>query len=106
MDKIVVLITTASQKEAESIGGYLVENKLAACANIIAGIESIFFWEGRRCRETESLLLIKTKRSLFKPLCDAVRTQHSYRVPEIIALPIVEGSEAYLQWIDENTSVC
>ena len=103
VDKIVVLITTPSKEEAETIGNHLVEMQLAACVNIIPAVLSIFSWEGKRCSESETLLLVKTKRSLFVPLCEAVQKKHSYSVPEIIALPIVEGSSNYLQWIDENT---
>jgi periplasmic divalent cation tolerance protein len=103
MDKIVILITAPSKEEAEAIGNHLVDTRLAACVNIISSVQSIFFWEGKRCGESEVLLLVKTKRSLFAPLCEAVQKRHPYSVPEIIALPIVEGSEKYLQWVEENT---
>lgn len=102
-DKIVVLITTPSQEEAEKLGNHLVDSKLGACVNIVSGISSIFFWEGKCRKETEALLLVKTKKSLFQPLCEAVLKRHSYSVPEIIALPMVEGSQSYLQWVEENT---
>ena len=102
-NKIVVLITTPSKEEAEKLGNHLVESKLAACVNIVSGVLSIFFWEGKRCQESEALLLIKTKKSLFQPLCEAVLKQHPYSVPEIIALPIVEGSPDYLQWVEDCT---
>lgn len=104
-DKIVVLITIPSKEEAENLGSYLVESKLAACANIISGISSIFFWEGKCCHEQEVLMIIKTKKSVFKPLCEAVLKRHPYKVPEIIALPIVEGLPDYLQWIETNTQI-
>ena len=100
---IVVLITTPSKEEAERLGDFLIESKLAACVNIIEGVLSLFIWEGKRSRESEILMLAKTKRGLFGPLCDAVRARHSYSVPEIIALPIVEGSAPYLQWVEKNT---
>ncbi len=103
MDKIVVLITTPSREEAEKIGDYLVTARLAACVNIVSGVHSIFFWEGKCCNESEALMIVKTKRSLFMPLCAMVKPKHPYSVPEIIALPIVEGSAEYLQWIEENT---
>lgn len=103
MDKIVVLITAPSQSEAEAIANHVVETKLAACVNIIPAVQSFFSWEGKLGRESEVLLLVKTKKSLFAPLCEAVLKKHSYKVPEIIALPIVEGSSSYLQWIEENT---
>ena len=102
LQKIIVFIT-ASKDAAEEIGNHLVETRLAACVSIVSGVQSIFFWEGKRCSESEVLLVVKTKRSLFAPLCEAVQQRHSYSVPEIIALPIVEGAENYLQWIEENT---
>ena len=92
-----------SQEEAEAIAEHLVQTKLAACVNIIPGMQSIFSWEEKTCRASELLLLVKTKQSLFAPLCEAIQKKHSYKVPEIIALPIVEGSASYLQWIAENT---
>jgi periplasmic divalent cation tolerance protein len=103
VEGIVVLITTPSREEAERLGDFLIESKLAACVNIIEGVLSLFVWEGKRSRESETLMLAKTKRGLFQPLCDAVRARHSYSVPEIIALPIVEGSAPYLQWVEKNT---
>lgn len=103
MDKIVVLITTPSKEEAEAIAKHVVESKLAACVNIIPAVQSFFFWQEKLCHESEVLLLVKTKKSLFAPLCEAVQKKHSYKVPEIIALPIVEGASSYLQWIEENT---
>ncbi|MEK7748137.1 MAG: divalent-cation tolerance protein CutA [Nitrospirota bacterium] len=105
MDAILVLITTASKKEAEEIGQALVTMRLAACANIILGVDSIFFWKGAVSREQETLILLKTQRTLFEPLANAVKKMHSYSVPEIIALPIIEGSAEYLQWIKENSAV-
>ncbi len=98
-----MLITASSKEEAEAIAGHVVETRLAACVNIIPAVQSVFFWEGKLCRESEILLLVKTKKNLFAALCEAVQKKHSYKVPEIIALPIVEGSASYLQWIDENT---
>ncbi len=102
-NKIVVLITTPSKEEAEILGNHLVESRLAACVNIVSGVLSIFFWEGKRCSESEALILVKTTKALFQPLCEAVLKLHPYSVPEIIALPIVEGSPSYLQWVEENT---
>lgn len=102
-EKIVVLITAPSKDEAEKLGTMLVEKSLAACVNIISGVTSIFVWEGKPCREEETLLLIKTRKSLFQPLCEAVLGCHSYSVPEIIALPILAGSPAYLKWIEDAT---
>jgi periplasmic divalent cation tolerance protein len=102
-DFIVVFVTCGSEEEALKIGRTLVEERLAACANIISPIRSIYRWEGKICDEKEWLLLIKTRESLFEDLAKRVKALHSYTVPEIIALPIVEGSPAYLNWIAENT---
>lgn len=102
MDYIVVFITTSSLEEAKKIANYLVENKIAACINIVEKVNSTFFWKGNIENYDESLLIVKTKRSLFNKLKEEVKKLHSYTVPEIIALPIVEGSEDYLNWIDET----
>jgi periplasmic divalent cation tolerance protein len=103
MDEIVVLITTPSKEEGEKIGRTLVEKKLAACANILSPISSIFAWQGKICHEQESLMILKTRKNCFPQLAEEVKRGHSYSVPEIIALPIVEGSLDYLNWIQENT---
>ena len=101
--EIVVLITASSEAEAEKVGKTLVEEKLAACVNLVRGVDSIFFWEGKVCRENEVLLLVKTRSDLFSALTAQVKSLHSYTVPEIIALPILQGSEDYLRWIREST---
>ena len=100
---IVVLVTCGSEEEALKIARALVEEKLAACANMISPLRSIYRWEGKTWDEKEWLLIIKTQQSTFEDLAKRVKTLHSYSVPEIIALPIVEGSPAYLTWIEENT---
>ena len=102
-DFIVVFVTCGSEDEALKIARALVEEKLAACANMISPLRSIYRWEGKICDEKESLLVIKTRQSLFEDLAKRVKALHSYSVPEIIALPITEGSPAYLNWISENT---
>lgn len=103
MDEIVIFITTPSKEEADKIGRYLVENKLAACANILPSITSIFAWEGKICQEQESLVILKSKRALFEKMTEEVRKRHSYSVPEIIALPLTAGFPDYLNWIQKNT---
>ncbi len=100
---IVVFITTASSKEAESISKALVEEGLAACGNILPEVHSLFKWKGKFCEEKERLLLIKSKESLFPKIVERVKKLHSYEVPEIIALPIASGEASYLKWIDEVT---
>ena len=102
---IVVLITSKNKQEAQKIAAKLVEDKLIACANIIDPIESIFRWEGKVDNTSESLLILKTRKSLFKRVVKAVKSVHSYSVPEIIALPIIDGSGDYLKWINDSTNI-
>ncbi len=104
MDEIVVLMTTPSREEGEKIAYLLVESRLAACVNIVPGATSIFAWEGRISCEQETLMIVKTRRELFERLAETVKKHHSYSVPEMIALPIVCGSQAYLAWLYNNTS--
>jgi periplasmic divalent cation tolerance protein len=104
MDTIVVLITTPSREDAESIGRYLVESRLAACVNILPTMISIFRWEGKLCEASESLLIVKTRSEQFDLLSQEVRARHRDTVPEIIALPIVQGSRDYLDWIQQCTA--
>lgn len=101
---IVVLITVPSPEEGEKIAKALVEKRLAACVNMVPGLRSIYRWEGRVCDDRELLLIVKTPGDLFSKLETEVKSLHSYRVPEIIALPLVNGSKDYLDWIDENTA--
>jgi periplasmic divalent cation tolerance protein len=101
--EIIVLITAPSMGEARRIGRTLVEEKLAACVNVVPQIFSVFRWKNSICRERESLLVLKTRRSCFKPLAKRVKSLHSYSVPEVIAIPIVLGSEDYLRWIRQST---
>ncbi len=99
-DRIIVLITAGSEEEAHKIAELLVNEKKAACVNILPGVDSLFWWEGKIESARESLLLVKTKASLFPEIVELVKRTHSYEVPEIIALPIVTGSEDYLKWLD------
>jgi periplasmic divalent cation tolerance protein len=98
--KIVVLITTSSEEEAHKIAESLVKGKKAACVNIVPRVDSLFWWKGKLDSARESLLLVKTKASLFPEIISLVKEIHSYEVPEIIALPIIAGSEDYLKWLD------
>ena len=102
-EPIVVLVTCGSEEEALKIANALVESRLAACANLVAPIRSIYRWEGKIWDEKEWLLIIKTEKHRFEELEKRVKSLHSYSAPEIISLPIVEGSSAYLNWIRENT---
>ncbi|MGH9352110.1 MAG: divalent-cation tolerance protein CutA, partial [Terriglobia bacterium] len=101
-DKIVVLVTAGSAREAREIAKHLVESRLAACVNISPPVRSIYRWEGKIISDREFLLFIKTKKNLFRQVKDAVLKIHSYTTPEIISLPVIEGSAAYLRWIDES----
>lgn len=103
-DKIVVLVTAESQREAARIARHLVESRLAACVNISPPVRSIYRWEGKIQNDREFLLLIKTKRSLFRAVKKSILQIHSYTTPEVIALPVSEGSQAYLLWIDDSLS--
>ncbi len=104
MDAIVVLITAGSEEEAARIANSIVEERLAACVNIVTGIRSIYRWEGRICDEKEALLIVKTREELFDALSEKVKNMHSYTVPEIIAIHVVKGFRPYLSWLNEETS--
>ncbi len=99
----VIFITAASREEAEKIASALVEQKLVACVNILPGITSVFWWEGNLCKEQEVFMMAKTEMKRFPQVAETVKKLHSYQVPEIIMLPIVQGSADYLQWIQEVT---
>ncbi|MEO5358421.1 MAG: divalent-cation tolerance protein CutA [Nitrospirae bacterium YQR-1] len=99
MEHYVVLITTPDEVTAKSISEAIVKDNLAKCVNIIKEVKSVFHWEGKIENENESLMIIKTKKENFKSLMEKVKTLHPYTVPEIIALPIIEGSEDYLNWL-------
>jgi periplasmic divalent cation tolerance protein len=100
---IVVLITASNEEEAAKIARALVAGRLAACVNIIRGLRSLYRWQGKIEDEDEVLMVAKTRRELFEGLQKKVIELHSYSVPEIIALPIVGGSEEYLKWLSEET---
>ncbi|MBI4845561.1 MAG: divalent-cation tolerance protein CutA [Candidatus Omnitrophica bacterium] len=99
---IVVLITAASGKEADVLAEKLLDAKLAACVNI-TGVNSFFSWQGKKESSAEVLLIVKTRYELFSQLEVFVKKNHSYEVPEIIALPIIAASREYLEWIKDST---
>jgi len=101
---VVVFVTCPNRRAAERIGRTLVEEHLAACANILQGLTSIYRWEGKVCRDPEVLVLLKTRRSCFPALARRVRELHPYSVPEIVALPVALGSPAYLAWVAASTA--
>ena len=98
----VVLVTVGSEDEASKIARSLVEERLAACVNIVPGVRSIYRWQGAVEDESEVLVLIKASADSLEDLEKRVLALHSYEVPEILALPIDRGSEAYLAWLGEN----
>ncbi|UCF45512.1 MAG: divalent-cation tolerance protein CutA [Candidatus Bathyarchaeota archaeon] len=93
------MVTTASKQEAEKIAQHVLKERLIACANIIGPISSFFYWSGKMEKAEEYLILMKSRKDLFKQLAETVKALHSYEVPEIIVFPIVEGSKAYLDWM-------
>ena len=101
-DKIVVFSTCGSEAEASEIALYLVEQRLAACVSILPKVQSIYRWKDKIEESAECLMVIKTRRELFAALREQIRKLHGYNVPEIIALPIVDGCETYLEWLDEQ----
>ncbi len=101
-DKIVVLSTCASEQEAQKLARALVEQRLAACVNIIPGIASFYRWQGNLETAAEWLLMIKSSRQRFEQLRATLENLHTYETPEIIALPIMDGAANYLNWIDHN----
>jgi periplasmic divalent cation tolerance protein len=101
-DKIVVLTTCESEDEAERIARSLLEKRVAACVNILPKARSIYRWKGAVEDTQEFVLLIKTRRDVFEALRIELSKAHSYEVPEVMALPVVDGSESYLGWIDRE----
>ena len=100
---VVVLVTAASAEDAARIGRVLVEERLAACANVVGPITSIYRWQGAVEEASEHLMLVKARATDFERVAARVRELHTYDVPEIIALPIRGGSPAYLAWLAEST---
>ena len=98
----VIFVTASGKEEADKIAENIIQNKLAACVNIISNIESVFWWEGKIDRAQEVLLVIKSVESKVGEIIAAVKSLHSYEVPEIIALPITAGFKPYLDWINES----
>ena len=103
MDEIVVFVTASNEDEAAKISRALVESKLAGCVNIIRNIRSIYSWQGKIEDEPEVLMIAKTRKPLLDALVKKVKELHSYTVPEIIAFPVIAGSEDYLKWLREVT---
>jgi periplasmic divalent cation tolerance protein len=101
-DKIVIFVAVGNSNDAAVLAKSLVEKRLAACVNLLPGVASWYWWEGKVTEDQEVLLMMKTSRDKFAALEKEVLRLHSYAVPEVIALQIVEGSRNYLNWIEES----
>ncbi len=103
MTDYIVVFVTAPEDEAPELARALVNERLVACVNIVPGLRSFYWWQGKVEDEPEVLCIMKTRSAKFEALRDRVRELHSYEVEEIIALPILAGNPPYLDWIKENT---
>ncbi len=103
MDIIVINCTVPSKNLAKNIAKVLMKHKLAACVSMVDNVRSIFSWDGEICEEKEVLMLIKTRRANYGKVKLVIEDMHTYSVPEIIALPIVDCSEDYLKWLVKET---
>ncbi|MBM3813517.1 MAG: divalent-cation tolerance protein CutA [Acidimicrobiia bacterium] len=101
-DKIVVLSTCESEEEARKLARHLVEKRLAACVNVVPGARSVYWWKDQVEEAAEFLLVIKSRRDLLQRLSAELAKVHSYQVPEVIALTVVDGSRRYLEWLDRE----
>jgi len=99
---VLVMVTAADNEEARLIAKVLLEKKKAACVSILDGMNSAYWWKGAVENATESLLMVKTQAKLLNDIVETVKEIHSYDNPEIVALPIIGGSEAYFEWLDES----
>ncbi|MDP3066322.1 MAG: divalent-cation tolerance protein CutA [Methanobacteriaceae archaeon] len=97
-----IYITTSGEDESEKIAKKLLEEKLAACANIIPNIKSLYWWDGEIEEDTESILILKTRSNYLDTIIKRVKDIHSYEVPCVLEIPIKNGSEEYLKWLEES----
>ncbi len=103
MKKYIQIITTTNSKEnAEKIANALVTNRLAACVQIISPVTSVYWWKEKVERTAEWLCIAKTRRDMYKAVEQSIRSNHTYEIPEILAIPVVEGSESYFSWLDKE----
>lgn len=103
MKKYLVIFVTVPNKYADKIINHLLCNKIVACVNKVDNIKSFYWWENKICKDKESLLIMKTKKKLFKKALEAIKKLHPYKVPEIISFEIFQGSKEYLNWIEDTT---
>jgi periplasmic divalent cation tolerance protein len=101
---VMVLTTLPADADGAAFAHALVDARLAACVNLLAAMESIYYWEGEIEHETERQVVIKTSKDRVAALWDRVRELHPYDVPEFLVLPIVDGNDAYLKWVAESTT--
>ncbi|MFH1854154.1 MAG: divalent-cation tolerance protein CutA [Candidatus Omnitrophota bacterium] len=104
MQYITIFITAANKKEAKKIACILLEKRLIACANLVKDIESYFWWQGKKEKAKEYLIIAKTRKALLNKIIKAVKPVHSYECPEIIAIPIIGGNRSYMEWIRKETA--
>ena len=103
MEAVVIYITAPNEEEGTKIARVLIEERLAGCVNIVKPIRSIYRWHENIEDDTEILMIVKTQKQLFESLENRVRELHSYTIPEIIAVPVFEGSKGYLKWLEDVT---
>ncbi|MBI3018880.1 MAG: divalent-cation tolerance protein CutA [Deltaproteobacteria bacterium] len=101
-DAISVLSTMGSKKEAQNLAKILVKEKLAACVQLVPGLESFYFWQNKLCQDKEVLMIIKSRRVLFSKLVKTIKKHHSYEIPQILALPIVGSTASYFRWMKNS----
>jgi periplasmic divalent cation tolerance protein len=101
---IIVMSTVPNEEVGKRIATAVLEKKLAPCVNMVANVRSIYTWKGKINDETELIMIIKTRASLFERIKDEIKANHPYECPEILAIPILAGNQPYLDWIAENTS--
>ncbi|BAZ39324.1 divalent-cation tolerance protein CutA [Calothrix sp. NIES-4101] len=104
MEPVFVYVTCKDRAEAIQVGKALVETRLAACANVIDGMDSIYWWKGKLEVAKEAILILKSRRDLVEELTKKVKLEHSYEVPCVVALPITGGNQDYLDWLTGETS--
>jgi periplasmic divalent cation tolerance protein len=103
-DKVIVYTTCGKAEDAESIAQRLIEGRLAACVNVVAGVRSFYRWQGKIENAAEFLLIIKTARGLLDPLRVELEKLHPYDLPELIVAPIIDGSPNYLAWLEQEVT--